>query len=81
MAKYHHTSIRICKRKEHKAAPRKSRHAKKKKKGHIFKRSTKDKMLMIAGVCLRRMATDGKPVYDKTWLNGCTETRGQLDAM
>lgn len=48
MAKYHHTSIRICKRKEHKAAPRKSRHAK--KKGHIFKRSTKDKMLMIAGV-------------------------------
>lgn len=31
MAKYHHTSIRICKRKEHKAAPHKSRHAKKKK--------------------------------------------------
>ena len=51
MDKYHHTAIRIRKRKKHKAAPRKSRHAKK-KKDHIFKRSTKDKMLMIAGVCV-----------------------------
>lgn len=49
MDKYHHTAIRVCKRKEHKAAPRKSRHA---KKDRIFKRSTKDKMLMIAGVCV-----------------------------
>lgn len=46
MDKYHHTAIRICERKEHKAAPRKSTHA----KNIIFlKRSTKDKM-MIAGV-------------------------------
>lgn len=47
MDKYHYTAIRICKRKEHKAAPRKSRHA----KMIIFlKRSTKDKMTMISGV-------------------------------
>lgn len=64
MDKYHYTAIRICKRKEHKAAPRESRHAK-----MIFlKRSTKDKN---ADDCrclrLRRMATDGKPIYDKTW--------------
>lgn len=35
---------------------------------------------MIAGVCVRRMATDGKPICDKNG-NGWTETRGQLDAM
>lgn len=52
MDKYHHTAIRICKRKEHKAAPCESRHAKKKEKEKIasLKRSTEDKMLMIAGV-------------------------------
>jgi len=34
------------------------------KKWSYLKRSTKDKMLMIADVlCLRRMATDGKPIY------------------
>lgn len=48
MDKYHHTAISICKRKEHKAAPRKSRHAK--KMIIYLKRSTKDKMSMIAGV-------------------------------
>lgn len=47
MDKYHRTAIRICKRKEHKAAPRKSTHA---KIIIFFKRSTKDKMSMIAGV-------------------------------
>lgn len=49
MDKYHHTAIRICKRKEHKAAPRKSRHA----KNYVLKRSTKDKTSMIAGFYVR----------------------------
>lgn len=31
---------------------------------------------MIAGVCLRHMATDGTPIHDKTWVKRCGLKRG-----
>lgn len=80
MDKYHHTAIRVRKRKEHKAAPRKSRHAE--KKDHIFKRSVKDKMLMIADVyvCVVWQLMESQ-FMTKHGKNGWIKTRGQLDAL
>jgi len=56
MDKYHHTAIRICKRKEHKAAPHRSRHA---KHDHIQKGAVKTCLHDRLCLRLRRMATDG----------------------
>lgn len=67
------------KKKKNKAALHQGMQKKKKKR----KRSTKDIMLTVAGVLrLRRMATDGKPICEKTGQKRVwTETREQIEAL
>lgn len=82
MAKYHHTSLRICKRKEHKAAPPRSRHAKHSRISFFFllffslKGALKTTCWWVQ--VLHPMATDGKPSGDKTWINVALERGDNL---
>lgn len=79
MDKYHHTAIRICKRKEHKAAPRKSRHAKNYhiEKGDKKKLKSKCRWLQMFLFALYWCKVNSWENMVKRW----TETWGQLDAL